>query len=762
MASSTGERQADVRSGGVPVRVAVRGVDGHRHEGRAQVLLQRGDDRVELEWSERSGRYEGRVPPGAYGLSASAGLLVAPERKLVVEAEGKSTTVHLGEEGWPSYRLGEHVVPFPPPGNLLAVAFPERKPDRGEAETLVRDTFDDASVEPCSLSQARREQRIAPEVRSERFNDDAEGMHDDFVVAQGAVWLLRAGDGPGVQQRDDVLTRVKERLGRETRVGIPVDLHSDQVRVMDGRFIVRFREQVNREQVERLVTDADARILRETFPQAPNTFLIEFSSPDYREHLDAVERWHEDGLLVYGEPDLMAEIVDDQFPNDPPDDPTYPSQANLSLQKVPEAWEALHAIDKDLTLGSPAVHVMTLDRGVQLDHPDVGADLTDGSGQIARCFDFSSMRECNAPDYAPETGHGMGVYGIIAAHTDNGVAIAGIAPNTHQIGLLRPNLTSERYPDVLLWAAGFTTGNDHPDWPDEPLEPGAAIISCSHGSNNLPLSGIMDDTLRTLAAEGRDGRGTLTIYSAGNGDEDIDGVRTWAAHPETMAIANSQLPDADGVEQKVGSSNRGSEIDVCAQGQGAPSLDPNGGEQTFGGTSAAAPTVAAAAALVLSRHPNLTAGALRHRLRVTAEKIDPHNTDPDGRWEDASGRTAEDAGYEGPHFSKFYGYGRIDVHRAVTAVFLRTARGKVNFLRVHRVRGFGPPHDHIPVHVVAQVDTADELRFGFPLEAGDDRLVHEHWLDVLRTAYRSDRRVRIEYEFTGGRNEIMRNLELLA
>ena len=48
-----------------------------------------------------------------------------------------------------------------------------------------------------------------------------------------------------------------------------------------------------------------------------------------------------------------------------------------------------------------------------------------------------------------------------------------------------------------------------------------------------------------------------------------------------------------GVERKDPTSNFGPEIDVSSQGTNAPSLNASGGEQTFGGTSAAAPTVAA-------------------------------------------------------------------------------------------------------------------------------------------------------------------------
>ena len=98
-------------------------------------------------------------------------------------------------------------------------------------------------------------------------------------------------------------------------------------------------------------------------------------------------------------------------------------------------------------------------------------------------------------------------------------------------------------------------------------------------------------------------------------------------------------------------SNFGPEIDVCAQGTNAPSLDDVGGEQTFGGTSAAAPTVAGVVALMLSRDPTLTRTEVRDILRATAVQIDTANTDPVGQWVGG--------------FSQWYGFGRINAADAV-------------------------------------------------------------------------------------------------
>ena len=612
---------------GVLVKVSVHAPDGAHYDQSARVVLRQKGKSISLRRKQGSLLYEARVEPGIYTLEVSASRLQSPRRTVEVTPVGKTTSAYLGEKDWPYYRLGENVVPFEPREDLLAVAFDSLKPD--------------------SKSAAHWAERLGKQLPIEPLDFKAENEELAFTAAEGAIWLFRLTD-PGARER--VIAAMRRLLGPDARVGIPVDLKPKQVKVLDNRFVIRFRDHLKPNDIRALTEAAGAKILR-GFIQAGNARLIEFQRGGYRKHLGIVEEWFKKDLLVYGEPDLLAEITDDVFPVDPPNDPTYPNQLNLTLQDVDDAWLVLNGLNPILTLGSPNVYVATIDRGVDTDHPDIGGNLTDGTAQLAQCYDFSGLQACTVPGYLPDTSHGMGVYGIIAGLSNNATAIAGIAPNTHQIGIERPTLTSVNYPDVLLWAAGFTTGNPSAGWPAEPISPAADIISCSHGSNGLALSGIMDDTFQYLATYGRNGRGTLVIYSAGNSSQLITGFRTWAAHPRTMAISNSNQPDALGVERLNNTSNFGPQIDICAQGTGAPSLNRTGGEQIFGGTSAAAPTVAAAAALMLSAEPSLTWIDVRDLLRNTAVQIDPANTNPVGQW--ILG------------FSQWYGFGRLDVDNAV-------------------------------------------------------------------------------------------------
>ena len=92
---------------------------------------------------------------------------------------------------------------------------------------------------------------------------------------------------------------------------------------------------------------------------------------------------------------------------------------------------------------------------------------------------------------------------------------------------------------------------------------------------------------------------------------------------------------------------------------------PNNCVSNFGGTSAATPMCAGVAALMLSANPDLSWVEVRRILRETASKIDAANADPIGRWVDVNGNISTAPGYLGPHYSRWYGLGRVDAEAAV-------------------------------------------------------------------------------------------------
>lgn len=90
---------------------------------------------------------------------------------------------------------------------------------------------------------------------------------------------------------------------------------------------------------------------------------------------------------------------------------------------------------------------------------------------------------------------------------------------------------------------------------------------------------------------------------------------------------------------------------------------------------------------------------------------------------------------------------------------LLAAEGKVTLLRVHDVgTGYGPPNDFLDVEVVIRLDSNPEKAYGFQLRPGPNLDTHRHMLDVLRTAFRNDQRVHVDYESVGLRNGLIRRV----
>src|SRR5215212_1165890 len=98
----------------------------------------------------------------------------------------------------------------------------------------------------------------------------------------------------------------------------------------------------------------------------------------------------------------------------PVNDPFFGEQWGLPLIKAPEAWA-------QGARGNGAV-VAVVDTGVDTSHPDLKANLVAGE-------DFNPQAKQGCPGPQDEEGHGTHVSGIVAAVTDNGIGVAGTAPD---------------------------------------------------------------------------------------------------------------------------------------------------------------------------------------------------------------------------------------------------------------------------------------------------------------------------------------------
>jgi subtilisin family serine protease len=301
---------------------------------------------------------------------------------------------------------------------------------------------------------------------------------------------------------------------------------------------------------------------------------------------------------------------------------------------APEAWS--------YTRGSPDVLIAVLDDGVQLDHPDLAANLV-GPGR-----DFTAdPPRADASPRASADRHGTSVAGIVAATGDNGLGVSGICPRCRVLPIRMSGSSN------LGTAAAFRYA----------VEQGADIITNSWGySRTVPFDAAdaaVRDAIDTAAREGRSGRGTLIVFGMTN--EAVDNCS--GPHADISSLDSVLAVGVANHNDAVGGSGFGACMDLVAPAKpkdrstiGVPTTDRTGIDghtvddyySDFGGTSAAAPLVAGIAGLLLSLNPELTRSDLARILEHTADKIDPAG-----------------AAYDAAGFSARAGHGRVNAARAL-------------------------------------------------------------------------------------------------
>jgi len=292
---------------------------------------------------------------------------------------------------------------------------------------------------------------------------------------------------------------------------------------------------------------------------------------------------------------------------------------------VAKAW--------NITRGSKDVLVAVLDEGVDTQHPAL-------RGAVVAERDFIGTNGDSAmPD--GDDSHGTACAGIIVSRS---ARVRGIAP---RCGLIAARIAKGDGHDGWVFEDWATA--DAIDWC---WREGAAILSNSWGGG--PPSDAISRAMGRARTQGRNGKGSLVVIAAGNAEEEIDFpgdlpgyVTVGASNP-----ADERKTKASSDGENWWGSNFGPTISLLAPGvfihttdiSGEPGDDPGNFSKTFNGTSAAAPHVAAAAALMLSVNPDLNVGELRTLLRETAKPL---------------------AGQS--RFDEERGFGRLDVAAAVRA-----------------------------------------------------------------------------------------------
>lgn len=294
-----------------------------------------------------------------------------------------------------------------------------------------------------------------------------------------------------------------------------------------------------------------------------------------------------------------------------PNDNLYKYQWNIGNADIDAAWL--------LTTGSKEVKVAVIDSGVDPEHPDLKANLLpmiDMWNETGRA-DIYNYRGSNI-DYKGKdgNGHGTHVTGILGAAINNSQGIAGVAGNIKILPIKSSGYSGETYASTI--AKSILRAVDE----------GAKVINISIGGPKSEGTQALKDSVE-LAIE----KGVLFVSATGNESDRknniITDITVPAAYPGVVAVGAITRSD------KVANySNGGDEISIVAPGGGTgvagdekiystfPTYKTylsyieniNGPYALLSGTSMSCPHVSAAAALILSREPDLTAQKLRVRL----------------------------------------------------------------------------------------------------------------------------------------------------
>lgn len=379
-----------------------------------------------------------------------------------------------------------------------------------------------------------------------------------------------------------------------------------------------------------------------------NVYILGTTKNSTGNALEVANQLYETGQFDYVEPDFLLLLkrfnTNDTYLN-------YQWSLNntgSSIQYSGTAGADMNVFDAwGITQGSSSIKVAILDEGVDLNHPDLLANLLSG-------YDATGQGSGGNP--SGDDAHGTACAGIVAAVGNNNRGVAGVAYGCKivpvRIAYSSGNswVTSNSWiGNAINWA--WTTGN-------------ADVLSNSWGGGSS--SSTINNAISGAVNNGRGGLGAPVLFAAGNDNGSV-------SYPATLTNVISVAAMSMCYERKNPSScdgetwwgsNYGTNLDVAAPGVKVYSTDISGSDgyssgnyvPNFNGTSSSTPNAAGVMALILSANPSLTQTQARNAMETTCRKVGSYTYN------------SNVSGQSNGTWSSALGYGLIDAYQALLSV----------------------------------------------------------------------------------------------
>lgn len=373
-----------------------------------------------------------------------------------------------------------------------------------------------------------------------------------------------------------------------------------------------------------------------------NQYLIRFKDFDTYKTFELVNLFYKDKRIDFIEPNF---IILNALHNDPflssqwaLDNQGYLGGTVDADMDIVEAWQ--------YSTGE-GIKIAILDNGVQLDHPDLQANLLPGYDAINHSTQGGNISNSDT--------HGTECAGIIAS-VANDIGGRGVAYNSKIIPV---RIMNNNYSTFNYMLEGFYWAVNN----------GADILSNSWEA--VSPSQALNNAIHYAVTNGRGGKGCVVLFSTGNDNKNT--VAYPASLPQVIAVGASSMCDErkspHSCDNTNWGSNYGNTLDVIAPGVKIFTTTVNSNyTHEFRGTSAACPNAAGVVALIMSLRPELKTYEIREILSKSTDKIGGYNyyaTKQYGSWNNE------------------VGYGRVNGLKAVKETLLYDVKMDVDKVLCH-------------------------------------------------------------------------------